>query len=315
MLISELKKIIKAARDIEAALPIGDPALFWDPEQKVFWFSNILRAVGAYRVLEEMPSEPFILHLRDIRGFLKGIKGIKEIHFEVGDGLVVTAGEYTEKLLGDPEPPPEFWPDDIDHIGHFEANCFYAMGDDPKRENLYGCNLEILEEGVRVVCTDGHRLATTRSPGKVAKKKHFISREVGKVLSGKGSVTCGVGETTAVFIAGPLTIQARYLDRKFPPWQNVIPELQKVVEVSRKGLLAVKGDELHFSAPPFTMQCGDQKITTPAEVFRVFEFAISGIYLREMLRNNKSEEIEIRFKNEHSVIGFDNHYIMPMRVR
>ena len=124
----------------------------------------------------------------------------------------------------------------------------YAVSSDETRPVLNGMLLEMREGALRLVATDGHRLArfTLRDPGlRGARKADVIVPPktlnlVQKIVADTGSaVEVMLGRNFAIFTVGETTIYSRLLEGPFPNYEQVIPrDNPKRVTVQRGSLIS-----------------------------------------------------------------------------
>jgi DNA polymerase III subunit beta len=124
----------------------------------------------------------------------------------------------------------------------------YAVSTDETRPVLNGMLLELREGALRLVATDGHRLArfTLRDPGlRGARKADVIIPPktlnlVQKIVADTSSpVELMLARNYAIFSVGETTIYSRLLEGPFPNYEQVIPrDNPKRVVVQRTALVA-----------------------------------------------------------------------------
>lgn len=185
----------------------------------------------------------------------------------------------------------------------------FAMSTDETRYNLNGIFLEPIEEEgkslLRLVATDGHRLAYVERPmpGKWKLQEGLLVPRKGvtewkKLLDGvEGNFTMQLEKKYITVESGNVTLLIRLLDGKFPPYRQVIPKSNKwVIGVDREAF----GQALRRV----------QLVTT--ERARGVRFKVSPGHLDLSAQNpdvgEANEEIPINFKGETFEIGFNPRY-------
>lgn len=123
----------------------------------------------------------------------------------------------------------------------------FAITGDDTRYYLNGAFLEADNQGVRMVATDGHRLAVAASVAvkptnectAIIPRKALHELASLLDLEDDGDVTLTHGENHLFFDVGPRQLVSRMVDGKFPTWRNVVPTgHDKHLAVNRDQLLA-----------------------------------------------------------------------------
>ena len=154
----------------------------------------------------------------------------------------------------------------------------FAISADETRHNLNGVYFEVTDGNMRMVATDGHRLAMVQrpSPGEFALKKGVIVPRKGlfelrRLLGEDATGVCELGftETSGVFRRGDVTMVMRLIDGTFPDYQQVIPkEADRTVTVDRPRLLdtlkrmSLLSSDRSTNAVRFELQDGSLRITS-----------------------------------------------------
>ncbi len=124
------------------------------------------------------------------------------------------------------------------------ARTSYAMSFDESRPYLNGLLLAIRAHELRIVATDGHRLALARAAvtepvemtGIVPRK---AVQEMSRVLGGADRVEVGVGESRFVMRSEGFDLVSKLVEGQFPNYEQVIPKSSPHrLVVEREPLLA-----------------------------------------------------------------------------
>ena len=125
----------------------------------------------------------------------------------------------------------------------------FAVSSDETRFNLNGVYFEPAKDAVRMVATDGHRLALVERPvsgdfklkrGVIIPKKGLfeLKRLLGEDVPGEAQL--GFAENSGVFHRPGLTMVMRLIDGHFPDYQHVLPkENDKQLRIGRLRFLEV----------------------------------------------------------------------------
>jgi len=118
-------------------------------------------------------------------------------------------------------------------------NTIYATSDDKTRDTLRGILLEKQGKGLRMVATDGHRLALadrifSDEEGEVIQKAVIIPRKGAKEIKGfieelgmEEKIKIGFRENSVVVKGKEETIVIRLIEGEFPNYKRVIPQNNK----------------------------------------------------------------------------------------
>ena len=223
----------------------------------------------------------------------------------------------------------------------------YAMAQQDIRYYLNGL-LMVIEDGMlKLVATDGHRLAyaALKLGVQLPRQEVIIPRktvlELGKLLADSdASVKVEVGATQAAFSFGTVDLVSKLIDGKFPDYTRVIPtshknRLQAAREPLRQALLraAILSNE-KFRGVRWVLADGSLKIVSSnaeqEEAHEELEVSYSGDaldigfnvnYLLDVLNNVPGESIECAFGDAASsaLISYPSerdfkYVVMPMRI-
>ena len=223
----------------------------------------------------------------------------------------------------------------------------YAMAQQDIRYYLNGL-LMVIEDGMlKLVATDGHRLAyaALKLGAQLPRQEVIIPRktvlELGKLLADSdASVKVEVSATQAAFSFGTVDLVSKLIDGKFPDYTRVIPtshknRLQAAREPLRQALLraAILSNE-KFRGVRWVLADGSLKIVSSnaeqEEAHEELEVSYSGDaldigfnvnYLLDVLNNVPGESVECAFGDAASsaLISYPSerdfkYVVMPMRI-
>lgn len=215
--------------------------------------------------------------------------------------------------------------EDFPNIGNFQVNgemalstamlleligsTFFAMAHQDVRYYLNGLLLELSDNQLRAVATDGHRLALCDRQASVSvgagsqlivprKGVQEIQRMLGH-LDGEAKVSLGDNHLR-VSVSGQ-AITTKLIDGKFPDYQRVIPKQgDRVMNADREALKAALGRTSILSN----------------EKFRGVRLQLSSGLLRASTHNPEQEEaeeeLEVSFEGESLEIGFNVSYLLDV---
>ncbi len=223
----------------------------------------------------------------------------------------------------------------------------YAMAQQDIRYYLNGLLLVVTGNELRVVSTDGHRLAyasehlsesQTRTEV-ILPRKTII--ELSRLLSDNDdALEIRLSPNQAVFRFGDIELVSKLIDGKFPDYERVIPQNHnKVITISRTTLLqslhraAILTNE-KFRGVRVVLAPGSLKIISSnadqeeaqeeleiAYDAEALDIGFNVTYLLDVLNNVSSEHVEIRLADANSsalitLPGNDSfkYVVMPMRI-
>lgn len=225
----------------------------------------------------------------------------------------------------------------------------FAVSTDETRYNINGFLLEKEDNSVRMVATDGHRLAFIEqqcSEGIPAGEKEGVLLprkgviEIRKLLDEEGEFTLGITQKNAVMKKGDTVISVRLLEGEFPDYKKVIPrDNRKEVIADRAGLLSclkrvsllstdkIKGVKFNFKKSNLVVSSSSPDIGEATEEVDIdyneedIEIAFNARYFIDMLEAVEDEKVRIYLKDPLSPgivrpMGTENYtyIIMPMRL-
>ncbi|MBK6632247.1 MAG: DNA polymerase III subunit beta [Betaproteobacteria bacterium] len=223
----------------------------------------------------------------------------------------------------------------------------YAMAQQDIRYYLNGLLLVVVGNEIRVVATDGHRLAyaSEKLQDSHPRTEVILPRkaiqELSRLLSDNDDVlNISLSTNQALFRFGAIELVSKLIDGKFPDYERVIPQSHgKVITISRTTFLqslhraAILTNE-KFRGVRIVLASGSLKIisnnadqeeaqeeleiTYEAEAL---DIGFNVTYLLDVLNNVSNEEVEIRLADANSsalitLPGNDSfkYVVMPMRI-
>ncbi|MCL4873593.1 DNA polymerase III subunit beta [bacterium] len=274
------------------------------------------------------------------------------------DKLTLKAGKARFNIMGLPAKEFPSFPDpeegslqaiDGETMRNMIDKTSFAVSTDETRYNINGFLLEREDGRIKMVATDGHRLALIVSEGdniaKGQKEGVLLPRkgvmEMKKVLDEKeGEFFLGITQKNAVMKRDNTVITVRLLEGEFPDYRRVIPkDNDKVVSAKREDLLSslkrvsilstdkIKGVKFNFSNSKLVLSSSSPELGEATEEVDInysegdIDIAFNARYFIDVLEALKEEEVRINLKDSLSpgIIrpagGEDYTYIiMPMRL-
>jgi len=223
----------------------------------------------------------------------------------------------------------------------------YAMAQQDIRYYLNGLLLVVGDQSLKLVATDGHRLAycATSLSAELPRQEVILPRktvlELSKLLSdSEDPVAIEISATQAAFSFGQVELISKLVDGKFPDYTRVIPKEHKNVmtverELLRQALLraAILSNE-KFRGVRWVLSAGSLKIISSnadqEEANEEIEVGYTGDaidigfkvnYLLDVLNNISASNIEARFGDASSSVLIEfpaeeefKYVVMPMRI-
>ncbi|MEM1023923.1 MAG: DNA polymerase III subunit beta [Myxococcota bacterium] len=245
-----------------------------------------------------------------------------------------------------------FFPLDAKSFSEMLEKTLYAVSTDETRYNLTGVYCERTGEGqgLRMVATDGHRLAMVERPtdvepamseGVIIPRKGL--QELRKILD-EGDLPGRLGfvENSAVFEKGSLLLTMRLVDGRFPDYQQVLPkegELTRSMKASRAAFMQAlkrvsllapdkaQGVQLELKENVLALRANNPDMGDAVEELDVdytgepLKIGFNYRYLLDILNSLKADEVVLQLKDEMNpgvlhAAGADDHsaVVMPMRM-
>lgn len=181
----------------------------------------------------------------------------------------------------------------------------FAMSKDETRYQLNGILFTIKPNYIRLVATDGRRLAMAEMKAQLPKtqdRKFIVPSktitELGRILTNEGVVKISFGENQVSFDIGPTKVISRLIEGEFPNYEQVIPkEAKEKVKVSREKFLSATKRAALF--------------TNPDSMAVKIELAKDKMVLSKSTPyiGEAREEIEVDYKGKELAIGFNPDYL------
>ena len=194
-------------------------------------------------------------------------------------------------------------------LKHLVGLVLYSMAQQDIRYYLNGLLLVIDEEGLKVVATDGHRLAYASSaqPGAASSKQEVILPrktvlELARVLEdGDAPVDVAIGAGQACFSFNGIVIQSKLVDGKFPDYTRVIPK-------NHPKKITLKRTVLQAALQRASILTSDK--------FKGVRWILAEGSLKISCSNNEQEEaqeeLDVDYKGEVLDIGFNVQYLLDV---
>jgi len=305
----------------------------------------------------EIQSEGAItVSARKLYEIIRSLDSEADVHMEYRDNkLAIHSGRFKtllSSLPADEFPALQEEPTAIQvHLsGHELAEMIgataFAMSTDETRKYLTGTLFELAGAHLRLVTTDGHRLAMAEAHLNTDETIQCIVprkavQEIRKLCDGVAEqVTLAFGERQIRLLMGHELLVSKLIDARFPIYQEVIPQgnpnraiLPRQLfdqalgrsmiianEVTHDLRLAFKADALHISAHNAEQEQVEEEVEIQYDG-RPLVIGFNGRYLRDVLAVLQQEQVCIELKDELSPVLLygdgdvqSRYVIMPMRI-
>ncbi len=296
--------------------------------------SVTVNARKIYEIVKELPDDIVDISTKEEKTSIKGgkarfsILGLPARDFPVFPAI-------DEKGLA---------PVDNDVLKELIDKTSFAVSTDETRYNINGFYLEKDGPLLRMVATDGHRLAFIEKndaggmmPGHVLLPRKGVM-EIRRLLDEEGSFFLGVTQKNAIMKKDDTVISLRLLEGEFPDYRKVMPkEHDKSVVIDRAGLLSslkrvsilssekIKGVKFSFSGKSLTVSSSSPDIGDASEELdaeyggETLDIAFNARYFMDVLEAIDEEKVRIELKDSLNpgIIKPSQDYtyiIMPMRL-
>ena len=181
----------------------------------------------------------------------------------------------------------------------------FAMAQQDVRYYLNGLYLEILGGRLRVVATDGHRLALATAPalveagdtGVIIPRKGVL--ELSRLLDGEAPLELSIGTNHVRAANEQFTFTSKLVDGKFPDYERVIPKNADKSVIGERGELK---------------QAFTRTAILSNEKYRGIRLVIrdSGVIIQahNPEQEEAEEELEVAYSGEDIEIGFNVNYLL-----
>lgn len=183
----------------------------------------------------------------------------------------------------------------------------YAVSTDETRPELTGVFLEVREQEIRMVATNGHRLARVGLQGAFNAKRDMLLppkalNQLLRLMSDfDGEVEVSGTKNYARFGLGETQLFSRLLEGPFPEYDRVIPKSNPLRVIIRR-------DDLIASLRRILVMSDSQT--------RQVRMVIDGSQLRVLAEyqgaGEASEEIPMEYEGEKLTIGYNGGYFLEM---
>lgn len=223
----------------------------------------------------------------------------------------------------------------------------YAVTDKDKRYQLNGARLELNEKGIRIVATDGHRLALADvahahgSSGYTLLPRRAIDVLLAALDSEGTDVAFAQGENHLFFAADDRLLISRRLDGEYPQYERIIPkghplkvsiERYPLLVAIKRTLMVATGENkrvkftltkgfLSIASSSAEIGSADEQVQASYDSSEEFVFALDGSYAIDFLEAAGTDAVQMELKDpgmatvwkpasQDGYVGV----IMPMRV-
>jgi len=183
----------------------------------------------------------------------------------------------------------------------------YAVASDETRPELTGVYTEIFPKEIRMVATNGHRLAQASLSGDFGQEENYLLptkalQQVLRVLDDPEQIVRITGSRGyAAFEAGNRTLMTRLLEGPFPRYEQVIPkDNPHIVTAPLQAFRAALRRALVLSDPitrPVKFVCGADSLRLVVETQNIGE---------------SEEELEVSYAGDDLTIGFNGGYVLDL---
>lgn len=223
----------------------------------------------------------------------------------------------------------------------------YAMAQQDIRYYLNGLLLLIEPTNIKMVTTDGHRLAlaalelnTPHAQQEVILPRKTITELVKLLEDDPAPLSIEIRPTQAKFVFANTTFETKVIDGKFPDYQKVVPQgYTKKITIDRLTLLRAlqraailsndkfRGVRLMITENNLSVVCSNNEHEEAQEDLAVsytgepLDIGFNVNYLMDVLNNLASEDIDFAFGDANSscvVTALDEpnfkYVVMPLRI-
>lgn len=133
----------------------------------------------------------------------------------------------------------------------------FAISNEPMRPAMTGLLMELSEDGLRFVATDGHKLVRLHSSTHTFPdfRQVIIPEKAVQILAklvSSGTTDIVIGDVLASFTFDNVSFTTRLIGQKFPDYNSVIPlENENILKISSTQLCSAVKRLMNFTAPQF----------------------------------------------------------------
>ena len=298
------------------------------------------------------------LPARKLLDICKALPDESDIDFNIEENRVILLSDRSRFTLA--SLPARDFPvlDDIEEqqvLGILQAQLkslldktSFAMAQQDVRYYLNGILMEIASDRIKMVATDGHRLALSEYKTEISideAKQLIIPRkavlELSRLLDGIDSVAkITLSQNHIKVEAGNLIFTSKLIDGKFPDYNRVIPvDGNKTLEINRESLkramnrIAIlsnekyRGIRLTLAPGNLSIQANNPDQEEAEEELSInydeteIEIGFNVTYLIDVLNVLDSEDVQIKLKDANSSCIISDsedsaslYVVMPMRL-
>ncbi len=232
-----------------------------------------------------------------------------------GEKVLLKAGRSRFSLLTLPDSdfpdiPTSEWEHTLsiteDTLKRLIEQTYFCMAQQDIRYYLNGLLLELQSDRLRVVATDGHRMALSEAPIEGAgdiEKQLIVPRkgvqELSRLLGGNGALTLRTGPNHLRVEMSGVTLTTKLIDGRYPDYNKVIP--------------AVGGEPVYIERQRFREALSRAAILS-TEKFRGVRINLDRETMTITVHNpdqeEACEELSVKYKGKPIEIGFNVSYLI-----
>mgnify|MGYP000004324286 CR=1 FL=1 len=284
---------------------------------------------------------------KKLHGLVKGLPDGAAIKIKITEGKALLASGRSKYTLG--TLPAADFPDskqevfdysttvDCLHLSAMISRTSHAQAVQDVRHYLNGTLLELRADGLRLVATDGHRMAVAGADGAVIASVIVPGKamqQLARMLKVAGDCTVAFNTTSARFTANGTTLTACLIAGSYPKYAQVIPPHLSVATCDRaelidaiqrakilahdkyRGLIvATSGSGIHITASNTDQDYASEEIT--ATVLQGVSAGFNADYLLEALSALSGESVSLSFGPEKPMTLSDDdctQLVMALRL-
>lgn len=285
---------------------------------------------------QDLPEESFVIRGKELLEILRAVSepviGFEfeteenRLKLEAGKGVYIFSLLEREEFPELPQLPKEVEFEFSSKLLHelFSTTSF-AISRETGRPTLSGVLWEVREKEVRMVATDGHRLALIRKEGDFVQRKFqaIIPPKAFEILphSDENDEKIKVGGDSALigFVGRDYRIISRLIEGPYPDYEKVLPAKYPFSLTGAKGEFVASLERALVFVPAtklviFNLQKKKSYLEASSEIGiakeeikgeykgETLRVALNGSSLSEILRHIDSEDVELSFASETQAI-------------